>query len=174
MEVSEDRELKRITDEYAKGIDLFKKHRYKEALALFEAITTEFKDSPFYSVVEVETRSKVYRNICMNRLNPVKVELNSDEDYLMDGIIHLNAGKADIAFERLNHLKEKKYSDPYLNYLLSLVFLKKGDKENCISYLKKAIGQDSKYRIIAHNEPDFDKIFDDQSFSQSIEAANEY
>jgi len=174
MEVSEDRELKRITGEFAKGIELFKQHRYQDAAAIFNAIIAGFKDSPFYSVVEVETRSKVYKNICEAQLNPVKIELHSDEDYLKDGIFNLNAGNPDIAFERLNYLKEKKYTDPYLNYLLSLVYLKKGDKENCISHLKKAIGQDEAYRIIAHNEPDFDSIFDDPSFSQSIEMKNEY
>jgi tetratricopeptide (TPR) repeat protein len=169
MEVSEERELKRISAEFTKGIDLFRQRRYPEALTVFDNIGKDFKNSEFYSVVEIETRSKVYKKICEAQLNPVKIELHADEDFLYDGIFHLNAGRLSQALERFNYLLEKKYGDPYLSYLLSIVHLKMNDKGACLERLKKAIDEDESYKIIAHNEPDFDPLFDNQVFLQLTE-----
>ncbi|MGE5340805.1 MAG: TPR end-of-group domain-containing protein [Candidatus Omnitrophota bacterium] len=174
MESSEDRELKRIIEEFGKGIELFRQHRYGDALPMFEAISNEFKDSSSYRVAEVEARSKVYKKICETQLNPTTVSLETDEDFLFNGIFHLNAGKIDMAFERFKYLEKKSYNDPFLSYLLALVYFKKHEKENCLNYLGMAISQDESYKIIAHNEPDFDPMFEDANFSQLIEIKNEF
>jgi tetratricopeptide (TPR) repeat protein len=169
MDVSEDKEHKSIVGAFTKGVDFVRKRKYREALEVFENILKDHKDSTFYSVVEVETRSKAYKKICESQLNPVKIELNSNEDYLYDGLFHLNSGKIDLAFERFKYLEEKHFGDPYLSFLLSIVYLKKEEKDNCLNYLKTAIEKDSAYKIIAHNEPDFDPLFDDPSFVQLVE-----
>ena len=164
MEVSEERELKRVVAEYEKGLGLLRKHQYTEALPVFENILTECKDSAYYSVVEIENRSRVYKKVCEAQLNPVVIELKTPEDFLYNGVYQLNSGNPDLALERFKHLQEINFADPYLDYLFSLGYLKKGEKENCLSYLKSAIEKDGAYKIIAHNEPDFDPVFEDQDF----------
>lgn len=166
MEQSEDRELKRISDDFASGIDLFRKRRFQDALTVFDRIVEEFKNSHYYSVLEIQTRSKVYKKICEAQLNPVKIEIESDEDYLFDGILHLNAGRLDLAQSRFNYLKEKKVADPYLDYLLSLLYLKKNNVDECLNHLRKSIEKDETYKIVAHNEPDYDSLFENQVFVQ--------
>jgi len=170
MELSEEKDLKQIREEFARGIVLFRKHQYQEAAVVFDTIVREYGDSEYYSILEIEGRSKVYRKICEAQLNPVKIELHNDEDYLYDGIFHLNAGNVAKAFERFNYLQEKNYRDPYLSYLMSIAYLKKKAVETSLSYLKAAIDQDASYKIIAYNEPDFDSLFETQEFTALVEA----
>jgi tetratricopeptide (TPR) repeat protein len=169
MELREERELKQIRETFTRGIDLFRQRQYKEALAVFTEIVQEYEDSEYYSILEIEGRSKVYKKICEAQLFPVKIELRDDEDYLFDGIYQLNTGNLDKALERFNYLKEKNYQDPYLIYLLSLVYLKKEDTETCFKYLKQAIDQEEYYKVIAYNEPDFDPLFDNQRYAALTE-----
>lgn len=169
MEIREERELKQIRETFTRGIDLFRQRQYKEALAVFAKIVQEYEDSEYYSILEIEGRSNVYMKICEAQLRPLKIELLEDEDYLFDGIYQLNKGNPDKALERFNYLKEKNYKDPYLIYLISLVYLKKEDTEACFNYLKQAIDQDEYYKVIAYNEPDFDPLFENQRYAALLE-----
>jgi tetratricopeptide (TPR) repeat protein len=173
MEQSEEKELNSITNEFAKGMEAFKKQECRDASDIFNGIIENYKDSEYYSVLEIQTRSKVYKRICEARHNPPKVPLDQDKDYLFDGIYNLNAGKLDMALERFEYLKNKGNNDPYLYYLLSLLYLKKEDHDTCLDYLKKAIQLDATYKVIAHNEPDFDPLFENESFVALISIEQE-
>ncbi len=169
MELSEENELKLITDAFTNGVVSFRKRQYKEALSVFEKIIEDHKDSDHYSISEVVTRSMVYKNICWNQLNPSKIELHDEIDYLNDGIFNLNAGHLDTAHERFTYLLEKKYEDPYLLYLLSILSLKQNNLASCLDYLHDAVGKDKSLKITAHNEPDFDKLADIPEFTSLLE-----
>lgn len=169
MELSEENQLKDITEEFTKGVALFRERECQQAFDIFNRIIEEYKDSQYYSVLEIQGRSKFYKMLCDARLNPVKTDDWDDEDYLYDGIFHLNAGNPDKALERFKDLEEKKYHHPNLNYLLSLVHLKKGDSENCLMYLKMAIKEDAFFKIIAYNEPDFEHMFENDEFTEMVE-----
>ncbi len=168
MELNEEKQLARITEEFTKGVAFFKKREYQKALEVFNRSVQEFNDSQYYSIIEVYGRSKLYLKLCEARLNPVKAELHEDEDYLFNGIFHLNAGNLDMALERFNYLEKKKYNDPYLFYLLSLVHMNKGERETCYGYLRKAIDGNEDFKIIAYNEPDFEPLFDTHPFSTLV------
>ena len=169
MELSEEEQLKSITEEFTEGVALFRKHECKQALEIFMRIDEDYKDSQYYSVLEIQNRSKFYKILCDARLNPVKIKNRDDEDYLYDGIFHLNAGTLDEALERFKYLEEKQNDHPYLNYLMSLVYLKKEDLEKSSAYLRKSVEKDDFYKIIAHNEPDFFAVLDHEEFSSIIE-----
>jgi len=173
MELSEEKELREIKAQFEKGIDFIRKRQYQDALPVFEAVTEEFGDSEFYSVTEIESRSKVYKKICEAKIKPVVHQLDNDFDYLNDGIFCLNAGDLDKALERFEQLRQRNYEDPYLDYMFSLLYLKKDDTESCLSHLKNAIEKDEFYRVIAHNEPDFDPLFENQDFTALIDTQNE-
>ena len=169
MKPSEEQQLKQISSEFAKGIELFRNRECQQSFEIFNKIDEEFKDSEYYSVLEIQGRAKIYKNLCNARLNPVKVELNDDEDYLCNGIFHLNAGNLDEALERFEYLGKKNYKQDYLNYLMSLLHLKKGDLQTCFNYLKTAIQDDDFYRVIAYNEPDFEHLFENDEFVSIVE-----
>jgi len=170
MEQTEEKQLQAITEEFGKGVEAFKKRECQQAVDIFTQIVETYKKSEFYSVTEIQARSQVYLKICGSRLNPVKLELENDQDYLNDGLFNLNAGELDKALERFKYLEEKNYSDPYLGYLFSLVYARKDEPETCLEYLKAAIEKDEAYRIIAHNEPDFELMFEHEEFAQLMDS----
>ena len=173
MELSEEKQLRQITDEFTKGVELFRQRECQQAVEVFNHIYDDFKDSQYYSVLEIQSRSKLYKSLCEARLNPVQVELLEDEDYLMDGVFNLNSGNLELALERFKRLEEKNYNNPYLNYLLSLLYLKMGDTNNCLQYLNMAVEEDKYYKIVAYNEPDFEPMFDNEKFTSMVEMQDE-
>ncbi len=170
MELNEEKELGSITADFSKAVETFKQRTYPQAQTMFEQIIDQYKDSHFDRVLMVRNSSMVYRNICQSQINPVKIELTCDEDYLFDGIYFLNAGKLDKALERFHYLLEKEYADPYLYYLLAIIAIKKRETSHCISYLKKAIHKDPSYRIIAHNETNFDGLAEYDDFVSLVDS----
>ena len=169
MKLEEEKKLKLITDEFTKAVQLFNQKDYKKAIEAFDQIVEKYKDSEYYSVLEIQTRSKVYRSISHSQLNPVRIKLSNDEDYLNEGIFNMNAGNIDRALELFHHLEKNKYNDPYLSYLLSIVYLKKEDTEMSLKYLKKCISKDDFFKVIAYNEPDFSPLFENENFLSMIE-----
>ena len=156
---AEEKELKKITGDFEKAIQAFRKKEYQQSLDIFNSIIDTFKNSEYDSVLEIQAQSKIYKNISHSCLNPAKVVLISEEDYLNEGLYQLNAGNPEQALKFFHDLEEKKgYNDPYLYYLMALVYVKKGDEESALKYLKKCISLDDYYKIIAHNEPDFEPL----------------
>ncbi|MCU0287279.1 MAG: hypothetical protein MUF15_12905 [Acidobacteria bacterium] len=164
MELNEEKELKKASDELTEAVKLFRTKDYEKAGNAFSCIVEQYKNSEYYSVLEIQARAKVYKNICHKELNPPKIEFNSDEDILNEGIVNLNKKDFDKAQELLESLGKKKYKETYVNYLLSIVYLKKKDIPASLECLRKAVKKDESYKVIAHNEPDFDELFDNEDF----------
>lgn len=162
--------VEEVVAEYTKAIDLFKKKEYPGAGELFKHIVDTYGDSDDYHVLEVQARAAVYYKICQAQMQELnKLAPESHEEYLSDGIYHLNDGNCDAALECFNYLENKEYDNPYLFYLTSLCYLHKEDIENCLKYLKLAIEKDEHYKVVAHNEPEFDLMFENEEFNSLIE-----
>lgn len=169
MELNEEKELKKVIDDLTAAVRIFRTKDYAKAGNAFESIVEQYKDSEYFSVLEIQSRAKVYKNICHTQLHPVKVVCTSDEDYLNEGIFHLNRKNFEKAQEILEPLGKKKFKEPYVNYLLSIVYLKKRDIAASLEHLKKAVKKDESYRIIAHNDSDFDELFENEEFHSIIQ-----
>ncbi len=169
MRLNEEKELAKITTQYTEAIKHFSKKDFKKAIELFEDIIGKHGESEFYSVLEIFARSKVYKAIATAQLNPLKIELKTDEDYLNEGLFQLNAGNLDRSIELFTHLKSKKYANPFVDYLMSLAFLKNEDFEASLNHLKLCIDKDESYKILAHNEAEFDPLFENEEFKSLIE-----
>lgn len=167
--MKEKEQLKVITAEYTKGMRMFAKKDYAAALKILDEITEKHKDTEFFSVSEIQTRAKVFRNICQSQINHETIEVETDEDYLNQGVFNLNAGNYDRAIELFTELENRKYKDLYLDYLFSIAYLKKDEIETSLQYLKKCIKKDNFFKIIAFNEPDFAQIFDNEEFRSLVE-----
>ncbi|MCI0470079.1 MAG: hypothetical protein L0Y73_00300 [Candidatus Aminicenantes bacterium] len=169
MKLVEDEQLKNITDEYTAAIDVFVKREYANALAVFEKIIEKYKETEFFSVAEIQTRAKVYRNICRSQIEPISIKLETDEDYINESVFNINAGYYDRAIELLTELENRKYKDLYLNYLFALSYLKKDDVENSLKHLKKCIKKDNYFKIMAYNDVDFSSLLDNKEFRSLVE-----
>jgi tetratricopeptide (TPR) repeat protein len=169
MESNEEKQLKEIVHKFSDAIQKFTKKDYEKAANSFDTIIEKYKESEYYSVLEIQTRAKTYKKICHTQQNPVKIELKSNEDYLHEGIFCLNSGNFERALEHFDHLEKNGYEEAYINYLKSLMYLKQEDVENAMLYLKKSIGKDEYFKIIAYNEPDFEDLLESEDFLEIVE-----
>lgn len=169
MKLNEDRELKNITKEFSEGVTHFNKRGYQKAYDRFEELINKHKDSEFYSVLEIQTRSKTYRNICKDKLDSKKYNPESDEEYINEVVYNINKEDFDEALKYIEHLEKKKYDSPYLDYLRSVLYIKQGDTENSLKFLAKCVEKDDDYKILANNEPDFESLMEDEEFNSIIE-----
>ncbi|MDQ1352931.1 MAG: hypothetical protein QG657_3237 [Acidobacteriota bacterium] len=169
MELNEEKELKKVIDDFTAAVRIFRTKDYTKASGAFESIVEQYKDSEYYSVLEIQGRAKMYKNICHSQLHPVQVVCTTDEDYLNEGIFQMNKKNFDKAQELLEPLIKKKFKEPYVNYLMSVVYLKKKDIPASLEHLKKAVKKDESYRISAHNDSDFDELFENDEFHSIIQ-----
>ena len=169
MKLKEEKELKAITDEYEKALNSFHHKDLKKAYDAFAKIEDGYKDSEFYSVLEIQTRSKAYLSIIHSRLNPVKVSLKKEEDYLWEGTYQLNAGNFDRALHLFQHIEGKDAKDAYLFYLMGIAYFRKDETDNALKYLGKCVKADSFYKVIIYNEPDFEPLVLKEDFLAIVE-----
>jgi len=169
MKLKEEKELQTITAEYEKALQLFHKKNYQKADAAFEQIIQTYKDSEFYSVLEIQTRVKVHRAITQAQLHPAKIKLETNQDYVWEGVYQLNAGNSDKALELFNHAEKENHKDAYLYYLMAAAYVKKEDMDNSMRYVEKCIKKDAAYKVIVYNEPDFEPLLQNQDFLNLVE-----
>jgi predicted Zn-dependent protease len=169
MKLTEENELKEITDDFSKGVTLIKKKMYKEAQTSLDELINKYQHTEYYSVMEILARSKVYRAIAASQLNPVQIKLESEQDYLNEGIYSLNAGNGSRAIELFSDLNKKNPKNPYFLYLLALAYSQQDNQANSLKYLKECINIDSSYKIRAFNESGFLKIAEDDEFNALVE-----
>jgi tetratricopeptide (TPR) repeat protein len=169
MKLKEEKELQTITAEYEKALQLFHKKNYPKAGAAFEQIIATYKDSEFYSVLEIQTRVKVHLAITQAQLHPVKIKLETIQDYIWEGVYQLNAGNTDKALELFNHAEKENHKDAYLYFLMAAAYLKKEDAASSLRYVEKCIKKDAAYKVIVYNEPDFEPLLQNQDFLNLVE-----
>jgi len=169
MKLKEEKELQTITAEYEKALQLFHKKNYHKADAAFKQIIDTYKDSEFYSVLEIQTRVKVHHAITQAQLHPATIKLETMQDYVWEGVYQLNAGNSEKALELFNHAEKENQKDAYLYFLMAATYLKKEDTANSLRYVEKCIKKDAAYKVIVYNEPDFEPLLQNQDFLNLVE-----
>jgi predicted Zn-dependent protease len=169
MKLKEEKELQTITGEFGKALQLFHKKSYHKADAAFKQIIETYKDSEFYSVLEIQTRVKVYHTITQAQLHPLTIKLETMQDYVWEGVYQLNAGNTDKALELFSHAEKENHKDAYLYYLMAAAYLKKEDTANTLRYVEKCLKKDACYKVIVYNEPDFEPLLQNQDFLNLVE-----
>ena len=169
MKLKEEKELQAISEEYEKALQLFHKKNYQKASEAFKKIIEANKESEFYSVLEIQTRAKVYLSITEAQTHPLTVKLESAQDHVWEGVYQLNAGKVDTALEHFLHAEKNNYRDAYLYYLMATAYLRKEDTASSLRYIEKCLKKDEGYKIIIYNEPDFEPLQQNPDFLKLVE-----
>ena len=169
MKLKEEKEMQAITEEYEKALQSFHKKNYSKAGEAFKKIVDTYKDSEFYSVLEIQTRAKVYQSMAKSQTHPLTVKLESPQDHVWEGVYQLNAGNVDNAMEFFLHAEKNNYRDAYLYFLMAAAYLRKEDTANALRYVEKCLKKDEHYKVIVYNEPDFEPLLQDQDFLKLVE-----
>ncbi len=169
MKLKEEKELQAISEEYEKALQSFHKKNHAKALEAFRKLVDDYKDSEFYSVLEIQTRAKIYMNIAQAQVHPVKIKLESAEDHVWEGVYRLNAGDVDLALGHFLNAEKNNCRDAYLYYLMAAAYLRKEDTVNSLRYIEKCLKKDEKYKVIVYNEPDFEPLQQNPEFLKLVE-----
>ena len=165
--------LKKILAEFSQAVKWYQKNAPGKADEIFTRMAENYQDLEDDSVQEILIKAKSYQAIVQSKLNPVDIKLESDEDYINEGVFLLNSGNYDKSLEVLNQADKKTPKNPYIFYLMSMVYLKNDDRDKSLEYLGKAIELDEYYKILAYNESDFKPISEEEEFISLVEIEDE-
>lgn len=118
---------------------------------------------------ELLDRAKLYLDIIQARGKKDSIPLKSFEDYYQYGIFRLNQGRYEDALDLFRKANKKKAKQAKVYYAIADAYCLMGEKDKCISNLKKAVKLDEFYGILAQNETDFDELREDEEFNLIFE-----
>lgn len=88
--------------------------------------------------------------------------------WLALGWCHKRVGRLDLAIEDLRRALEIEPNEAVLHYNLACYWSLSGQKNDALRSLHRALELDSKYRLLLHDETDFDPIRSDPDFQSLI------
>lgn len=169
MKLKEEKELQTISEELEKALQSFHKKNYTKAGEAFAKVVETYKDSEFYSVLEIQTRAKVYQSIAFAQTHPVKLKLESAQDHVWEGVFQLNSGNVEKAQEHFALAEKNNYRDAFLYFLMASAYLRQEDTVNTLRYVDKCLKKDENYKVIIYNEPDFEPLHQNPDFLKMVE-----
>ena len=147
------------TADYERALGLLQKRDYAAAAERFEAILAAYPQER-----EIADRCRIYLAVCRrNAVDKVPV-LKRPEDYLYQGDIESNRQHYDEALKHLDRARKMSPQDDRVVYTVATTLALKGEKEQALSSLKEAIELNSRNRIYAQQDPDFDLLRDEGDF----------
>lgn len=169
MKLEEDKETQKIVKEFSDTVKIFRSRDYKKAMESFDKIGEQYKNSEFPSVLEIQRRAISYGDICRSKVNPPNYKPKSDEEYMNEIVFSLNMNDLTTSEKYFTHFTKKKFNSPYLDYLRSIYYIKKGEIDKSLEALGKCVKKDEEFKIRANNEQDFEQLFDNEKFNEIVE-----
>lgn len=135
------------TDLFSTAVKTFTSGNYREAAALFE----QAAGGPSMSVSE---SARMYRRMCLQRMESEEPKLQSAEDYYNAGVGLFNARRYQ---EARAHLETAASQSPMPHYLYALALAEGmlGAVGKAAQQLQKAMQADPGIRSVARNDADF-------------------
>jgi tetratricopeptide (TPR) repeat protein len=164
MSLSEEKVIKAATDSYGEAVVVFNKRDYKKAHSLFDEIVKAYADSEYFTVLEIVGKAKSFATMAENQLDKAEDPLKNRDDFLQSAVMKLNAGRLPEALELLEQSSKDHGKDAKTLYLQALIFVRQDQNEKALDALQQAVKLDKSFKIIAHNEPDFEVFREDVIF----------
>jgi tetratricopeptide (TPR) repeat protein len=152
-------EYEKALSAYSQAMKSFHKGDYKKADELLKAFLDKHG-----SERELIDRAQIYLNVCEARQSKEKIQLRTFDDFYQYGVFRTNHGDYEEALKLLGKAREMKPKEGKILYLMADVYCLRGENEQCLEHLKKAIQLDKYFSILARNEKDFESLWEDKKF----------
>ena len=83
-------------------------------------------------------------------------------------VFSLNLNDLTTAEKYFTHFTKKKFNSPYLDYLKSIYYIKKGEIDKSLETLDKCVKEDEEFKIRANHELDFEQLFNNEKFNNIV------
>ena len=132
---------------------------------MFENVLVKFPGD-----VEIVARAQMYIQVCKQKLEQeAKTAAPRNADELYDhGVFALNIGdftQARVFFEKALRLHP---DEPHLLYSLAATHAQTGSHEEALTYLKRSIQIQPRFRSQAYNDTDFSGLRDNKQFLELV------
>lgn len=162
-----------------------KKDEYQKALAAFGLAVKEFQKGDFDKAAasfkdfiekfpadkEVVDRARAYLSIAQKRPKKEAVSLKGFDDHYRYGLAKINQKDYPGAVKMLEKALEYKEKEGLVYYLLADAHYLMGQTDEALELLKKAVQKDKNVAVLAQNETDFERLWEDKKFKLIIKLA---
>jgi len=144
---------------YAAGVTAVQKRKFSIAAKTLSEIINDYPEER-----ELQERAKLYLAVCERELNPVVSEPTSLDERIYAATVSLNGGAVEAAIEHLNAVASEKPTDANVHYMLAIAHALSADTDKSVTHLERAITLNPDNRLLARQEPDFEKIRENDRF----------
>jgi len=160
------KELSRHTEnarrEYDRGVAALQRRKIAEAEKHFSELTQKYPEER-----ELVDRARVYLAVCVRQRNAVAEALSEPEDFYYAAVLEKNRGNVNEAIEHLKRAARKNGGGK-VDFLLACCYAQRGESDSALEFLRRAIGEDQRNRILARHDRDFDPVRDTPEFQELL------
>ena len=160
------KELSRSTEnarkEYDRGVAALQRRKLEEAERHFLGLVQKYPEEK-----ELVDRARVYLAVCERQRLAARSTLSEPEDFYYAAVLEKNRGNVEEAIEHLKRAARKNGGGK-VDFLLACCYAQRGEPGSALEYLKRAIGEDQRNRILARHDRDFDPVRDSPEFQELL------
>lgn len=160
------KELSRHTEnarkEYDRGVAALQRRKLEEAERHFADLIQKYPEEK-----ELVDRARVYLAVCERQRLAARSALSEPEDFYYAAVLEKNRGNVEEAIEHLKRAARKNGGGK-VDFLLACCYAQRGEPVSALEYLRRAIGEDQRNRILARHDRDFDPVRDSPEFQELL------
>ena len=156
-----DASREKVLQEYQTAVTYMQQGNFSAAHPAFEKL---LNDAP----PEFTDRIRMYLSACIAQSDKGAAEFSSPEEQYDYAISLLNNGHFEDAREQLNDILKADGNADYAFYGLAVLASVTGDAQTCLDKLTEAIRLQSRNRIQARADSDFQEMADDPRFTELL------
>lgn len=160
------KELSRHTEnarkEYDRGVAALQRRKLDEAERHFADLIQKYPEEK-----ELVDRARVYLAVCERQKLAARSTLSEPEDFYYAAVLEKNRGNVEEAIEHLKRAARKNGGGK-VDFLLACCYAQRGEPGSALEYLRRAIGEDQRNRILARHDRDFDPVRDSPEFQELL------
>lgn len=147
--------------QYQAAVQLLQQGKFDKALVAFEKL---LPTAPF----EIRERCKMYMSTCQRQLEQRNLSFSTPEEHYDYAVSQLNTGYYEEARDQFNNILSGYPDADYAFYGLAVLDAITGQPQECLEHLARAIELNSKNRLQARVDNDFQTMVDDPRFTELL------
>lgn len=150
-----------VFQHFQSAVQLLQQGKYEKALGILEKLLPE-------APAEIQDRCRVYITTCRRQMAKASLSFLTPEEHYDYAISLLNTGYYEEAREQFSQILAAHPQADYAFYGLAVLESITGRAQDCLANLGRAIELNSKNRLQARADNDFQNMVDDPRFTELL------
>jgi tetratricopeptide (TPR) repeat protein len=152
---------------YEQALQALQHRNYPQAAALLRSVLAGYPDEK-----ELHERVRLYLNICERQAAPRESAPSNSEERVYAATLAVNAGNYSAALEHLRAVSVEEPENDHALYMLAVVHALRGEPDDAMPHLLRAIDLNAENRALARQDPDLENLRRQEAFRAAIEPAS--